>query len=78
MDFGFLKEGVIELDPMTGRMVVRCEGSSGYEYFDVQEALEKYKNEEVRVIIVPIATIDTVAGLVESGQMTLEEAPKVR
>lgn len=74
-DLGFVKEGTIEIDPMTGRMVVRSETANGFEYFDVQEALNKYEGMEVRVVIVPFETINRIADLVESGSLPLAEVP---
>jgi hypothetical protein len=77
LDLGHVKEGVVEIDPMTGRMVLRCAQQDGtFEYFDVQAALERYQNEEVRVILVPFATINKVAQMVESGQISASQAPK--
>jgi hypothetical protein len=77
LDLGHVKEGVVEIDPMTGRMVLRCTAPDGaVEYFDVQQALERYRNEEVRVIIVPFATINKVAQMVENGEISADQAPK--
>jgi hypothetical protein len=75
LDLGHVKEGTIEIDPMTGRMVVRSETPSGFDYFDVQEALTKYEGQEVRVVIVPFSTINRVADLVENGSITPSELP---
>lgn len=76
LDLGQVREGIVEIDPMTGRMVLRCQGEDGSEYFDVQSALEAYRGEEVRVVIVPFTTINRVSELIESGQLPLDEAPR--
>jgi hypothetical protein len=75
LDLGHVREGVVELDPMTGRMVIRSTTPSGFDYFDVQEALTKYKGQEVRCIIVPCSTIDKVAEMVNSGELPLDKVP---
>lgn len=76
LDLGHVKEGTVEIDPMTGRMVLRCPVPGGFDYFDVQAALEAYRNEEVRVVIVPFATINKVAQMVESGEISPDRIPK--
>ncbi len=75
LDLGHVKEGVVEIDPMSGRMVLRSETPNGFEYFDVQEALTKYDGQEVRVVIVPFSTINRVAELVENGSLPAAEIP---
>ena len=77
LDLGHVKEGVVEIDPMTDRMTLRCPNDDGdFEYFDVQAALQEYRNEEVRIIIVPCSTIRQVSQMVESGEVPLDQAPK--
>lgn len=76
MDFGVVVEGVVELDPMTGRMVLRTETEKGFEYTDVQAVLERYKGEEVRFIVAPFQTINQLAQMVEEEEISLEGAPK--
>lgn len=78
LDLGYVKEGVVELDPMTGRLVLRCESTEDYGtyyYFDVQEMLAKYKDEEVRLVIAPFATIKKLGEMVENGDLAIEEVP---
>jgi hypothetical protein len=75
LDLGHVAEGVIEVDPMTGRMVVRSETPEGFTYLDVQEALTRYEGQEVRVVIVPFTTINRVAELVESGSVQPDQIP---
>jgi len=66
MDLGtFVDSGVVELDPMTGRMVLRVQEADGSNTFvDVQERLERYKGEVVRFICTPMKTVDELARLV--------------
>ena len=78
LDLGHLREWVVELDPLTGHMVVRSEANEGYDFFDVQEALTKYAGQEVRVIIVPCSTIEKVSELVNSGTLPLDQVPTAR
>lgn len=78
MDLGTLVEGVVELDPMTGRMVLRIQQEDGSNVFlDVQEALEKYKGESIRFILTPLSTIEKLTEMVESGQLSPDDVPTV-
>lgn len=79
LDLGFRAEGVVELDPMTGRLVIRCEDvrSGGFISLDLQEHLQKYQGEEVRCILTPLKSVAIMAQMVESGQIRMEEVPKV-
>jgi hypothetical protein len=75
MDLGIMAEGVVELDPMTGRLVLRCERpEGGFDYIDVQAVLERYKGEEVRFIMTPFATINRLAEMVEAGEIEMGDA----
>jgi hypothetical protein len=70
MDFGILAEGVVELDPMSGRMVIRIQELDGSNTFlDIQERMEKYKGEAVRFILTPQRTVDEISKLVDSGEI---------
>lgn len=75
MDFGVVVEGVVELDPMTGRLVLRSEGEKGFEYTDVQAVLERYRGEEVRFVVAPFTTIRQLAQMVDSGDVSIENVP---
>lgn len=76
MDLGLFAEGIVELDPLTGRLVLRCERQEGgFDYVDVQAVLERYKGEEVRFIVAPFSTIQHLASMVDSGQVQLEDVP---
>jgi hypothetical protein len=78
MDLGMLTEGVVELDPMTGRMVLRIPQEDGsFAFLDVQEVLERYKGEAVRFIVTPLSTVEELAKLVETGQLAPEDVPTV-
>lgn len=78
MDLGTLVEGVVELDPMTGRMVLRVQQEDGSNKFlDVQELLQKYQGQEVRFIMTPLKTIEELTRLMESGQLTMEAAQTI-
>lgn len=79
MDLGTIVEGIVELDPMTGRLVLRCERpDGGFSYTDVQASLERYRGEEVRFILTPLATINKLASLVEAGELSLESVPQAK
>ncbi len=78
IDLGLMVEGVVELDPMSGRLVVRCEDDQGnFQFHDVQEHLLRYKGQEVRCIITPTATIQQLAKMVERGEVRIEDVPAV-
>lgn len=76
MDFGILAEGVVELDPMSGRMVLRIQEVDGSNTFlDIQERMENYKGEAVRFIMTPLRTVDEISKLVDSGEIAVEDVP---
>jgi hypothetical protein len=78
MDLGMLTEGVVELDPMTGRMVLRVPQEDGsFAFVDVQAVLERYKGETVRFIVTPLSTVEKLTELVESGQLDPNDLPTV-
>ena len=77
-NLGLMVEGVVELDPMTGRLVIRYEDITGANQFvDVEERLRQYQGDAVRCIITPTASINHLARLVEEGQMRLQDVPTV-
>jgi hypothetical protein len=70
MDLGLMVEGVVELDPMTGRMVLRIQQEDGSNLFlDIQEQLEKHKGKEIRLIATPLEAIAELARMVEAGDI---------
>lgn len=73
MDLGIILEGVVELDPMSGRMVIRIQELNGSSAFmDIQSQMEKYKGEEVRFILTPLRTVSQLAKMVESGELPMD------
>lgn len=79
MDLGILGEGVVELDPMTGRMVFRMPQEDGSNSFlDVQEHLMRYLGEEVRFVVTPLRTVAELARMVESGELPVENIPTLK
>ncbi len=79
LDLGVIAEGVVELDPMTGRMVVRTIGDDGSNQFiDVQEHLARYKGQDVRFIVTPLATVSQLAEMVEKGEVGLDQVPTLK
>jgi hypothetical protein len=79
LSLGIFTEGVVELEPMTGRMVVRLPQLDGSNLFlDVQEELAKYLGEEVRFIVTPIRAVNELAKMVEAGEVALDEIPLLK
>jgi hypothetical protein len=79
VDLGVLVEGVVELDPISGRMVLRVQQPDGSNTFvDVQEQLERYKGEEVRFIVTPQRSIQELARMVESGDLPVDQVPTLK
>jgi len=79
LDLGVMAEGIIELDPMSGRMVIRSVDENGENQFlDVQEHLSKYRGQEVRFIVTPFSTINELAKMVENGELSLDQVPNLR
>lgn len=70
MDLGIMAEGVVELDPMSGRMVLRVQQPDGSNQFlDIQEQLELHKGKEVRFILTPLEAIAELARMVQDGEL---------
>jgi hypothetical protein len=71
MDLGTMVEGIVELEPMSGRMVLRIQQADGSNVFlDVQECMERYQGKEVRFILTPMSTVAEVAKMVAAGMET--------
>lgn len=65
MDLGIMTEGTLEMDPRTGRPVLRIQQEGGEEVLlDIQEALFRYTGQAVRFICTPMAGIAELAKLV--------------
>lgn len=77
LDLGMMTEGVVEIDPMTGRLVLRVDKGGSFEYLDVQEVLQTYQGQEVRFILTPMASIAKLAQMVEGGSVSDQDLPKV-
>lgn len=63
LDMGHLVEGTVELDPVTGRHVVRTSGG----VFDIQEVLAKYLGKTVRLTLADFDTLQRLADLIQNG-----------
>lgn len=75
LDFGHLVEGIIELDPLTGRYVISSRDDQGRVVtFDPQRALEAYKGQEVRFTLASFENLNKLARLVEEGGLAIEDA----
>ena len=79
IDLGFMAEGVVELDPLSGHFVLRYEDAKTgeFKFLDIQEHLALYKGEDVRLIFTPLSSVARLAKMVENGEIKLEDAPKV-
>lgn len=79
MDFGIFVEGVVELDPMNGRMVLRIQQEDGSNCFiDIQQELGKYKGEEVRFILTPLQTVADLEEMVKAGDIPLSDVVPIK
>ena len=75
LDLGYLREGVVEAFPY-GQVLLRCGTVEVPEYFDVMQVLRDYEGQEVRVIVVPLATVETLASLMDAGCLNSDQVPK--
>ena len=79
LDLGLIAEGVVELDPMSGNLVIRTEDEHGkMNILDVQAQLEKYKGRDVRFVISPMDTVNQLAKMVEEGDLALDQVPNLK
>lgn len=79
LDLGVVVEGVVELDPISGRLIIRSEDEHGqFQEVDVQARMEQYQGEEVRFIMTPLRTVSEIAQMVEAGEMDPSEIPVVK
>jgi len=70
MDLGLMVEGVVDIDPSNGRVVLRVLQRDGsWQLLDVQAELEKHNGKEVRLICTPMETIAAVAKMLEGSPM---------
>jgi len=79
LDLGLIAEGVVELDPMSGRYVIRTEDEKGQiGILDIQARLEQYQGEDVRFILTPLKTVNQLAEMVESGDIDASQIPTLK
>jgi hypothetical protein len=65
----YIVEGVVELDPLTGYGTIRTSDANGRPInFDPQGALQHFKGQEVRLVLVPLATIAQIQELARTAQ----------
>lgn len=75
----FIVEGIVELDPMSGRYVIRQveeefeSQSKMVGVFDPQAALATLHGQEVRVIVVPLATVQAVEKTLQALETSSKE-----
>ena len=75
MDLGVMVEGILEQDPLSDRYFIRIEAADGsVQRMELNEALKPYAGQEVRFILTPFSTINQLAEMVESGEISLDEA----
>lgn len=69
----YIVEGVVETDPLTGLCTIRTGDGRGKHFnFDPQSALQHFKGQEVRFVLVPLATIAQLQKLAEQAGLTGE------
>jgi len=67
-EIGFLIEGVVELDPMTGLDRIRVVGDDGKaSYIDPQTLLRAYRGQEVRLTLASFEALERVARMLEQA-----------
>lgn len=68
MDLGLMVEGVVDIDPSNGRVMLRVPQTGGsWQLVDVQAELEKHSGKEVRLICTPMETIAALAKMLEGS-----------
>lgn len=70
LDLGIMVEGVVELEPLSGRMVLRIPKDDGSnDFLDIQDQLAMQLGKEVRFILTPMASIAELAKMVEASEL---------
>jgi hypothetical protein len=65
----YILEGVVEEDPLTGLCTIRTEDEQGNPFnFDPQVGLKTLKGREVRLVLVPLATIEQIQRLEQAAR----------
>ena len=74
MDLGIMVEGVVEVDPISGRAMLRVLQEDGTSRFlDMLEQVTPYSGQEVRFIVTPLKNVAELAKLVEAGEIEIPE-----
>lgn len=79
LDFGYVVEGVIEQDPVTGQHTIRTVDQQGKPInFDVNAALGRYVGQEVRFILTSFETINRLEEMAKQGELgeVIDPSPK--
>jgi hypothetical protein len=71
MDLGIMVEGFVEVDPISGRVLLRIPHEDGNRFLDIQEHLAAQRGKEVRLIVTPLEAIAELAKMVEAGEVTV-------
>lgn len=70
IDFGYIVEGVVERDPITGDHTIRTADGSGKPInFNVNAALARYAGQEVRFILTSFDTINRLERMANEGEL---------
>jgi len=70
LDLGYLVTGVLEHHPITGDWIIRVVQENGEQgYFPLEDVLNKYAGEEVRLTVATTATIRHLTALVGDVQV---------
>ena len=73
MDLGIMVEGFVEVDPNTGRVLLRISQEAGRDqYLDIQEQLAAQHGKEVRLIVTPLDSLAELARMVEAGELEVK------
>jgi hypothetical protein len=65
----YIIEGFVESDPLTGYCTIRTEDESGTQInFDPQSGLKTFCGREVRLVLVPLATVAQLQRLEREAQ----------
>jgi hypothetical protein len=65
----YLVEGFVEVDPLSDKVTIRAEDKDGNTIsFDPIPVLEKLKGQEVRIVIVPLVSVQQLEALVKNQE----------
>lgn len=75
-DYGYLVEGIVELDPITGRYRIRTIDQQGNNiYIDPNDILGSYKGQEVRFTCASFEVIDQLTKMLEGQAEAAGDLP---